>query len=61
MLLGIDYYLIENYYLSPVLAILLLIVLPTLKNDIIQYADNIHQFIAFFSVSKHNNKISGIL
>ena len=50
LLLCIDYYLIENYYLSPVLAILLLLVFTPLKNDIIPYVDNIHQFIGFFSI-----------
>jgi len=48
LVLSIDYYLIENYYLSPVLTILLLPVFTPLKNDMIQYVDNIHQFIAFF-------------
>ena len=42
-------YLLENYYLSPVLAILLLQPFRTIKTtDLIQNADDINQLLAYF-------------
>ena len=47
LVLSIDYYLIENYYLSPVLTILLLTVFTPLKNDMIQY---VRQYPPIYSI-----------
>jgi len=48
LVLSIDYFFTEKYYLIPVLAILLPIVFTPLKNGMVHYVDNIHKFEAFF-------------